>query len=142
MSHWTHEGRPVPPVPFDASWEPDTDPPAYVGMYRQSLGVADAETVANATIPVERIGEVLLVAGGDDQVWPSVDFAERIVARRRTHGFETTNVMLDTAGHRTLLPGETPVVAGQSIRRGGTDRTNRELGRLAWPHVRRILRLA
>lgn len=140
VSHWSYRGRPVPAVLFDTRWEPATDPPAYVGMYEQSLRVADPETVANATIPVERIDDLLLVAGGDDQVWPSVDFAERIVARRQEQSLETTSITLADAGHRTLLPGETPVVAGMSMRRGGTDETNRELGRLAWPHIRHLLR--
>lgn len=140
VSHWSYGGRPVGAVPFDTTWQPDTDPPAYVGSYEQSLRVADPETVASATIPVERISELLLVAGGDDQVWPSVDFAQRIATRRREHGLDTTCTTLPNAGHRTLLPGEKPVVAGMSMRRGGTDETNRELGRLAWPHVRHILR--
>lgn len=139
VSHWSYGGRPVAAVPFDTTWQPDTDPPAYVGMYEQSLRVADAETVARASIPVERIDELLLIAGGDDQVWPSIDFSERIVARRREQDLATTYVSLADAGHRTLLPGEEPVVSGMSMRRGGTDETNRELGRLAWPHVRRIL---
>lgn len=141
VSHWSYGGQPVPAIQFDPTWQPDTDPPAFVGNYRQSLRIADPETVANTAIPVERIDELLLVAGGDDQVWPSVDFAERIIARRQEHGLETTFSTLPEAGHRTMLPGEHPVVAGQSMRRGGTDETNRELGRLAWPHVRRILRV-
>lgn len=142
LSHWTRDGRPVPAVPFDTTWRPDADPPAYVGMYRRSLAAADPEAVAAAQIPVERIGELLLVAGGDDQVWPSMDFAARIAARRTRHALTTTSVTLETAGHRTLLPGESPVVAGQSMRRGGTEGTNRELGRLAWPEVRRMLWLS
>lgn len=140
VSHWSYGGEPLPAIPFDTTWRPDTDPPAYVGMYQQSLRVADPETVASATIPVERIGDLLLVAGGDDQVWPSVDFAQQIVARRREHGLETELCTLPAAGHRTMLPGEEPVVAGQSMRRGGTDDTNRELGLLAWPAVRHLLR--
>lgn len=140
VAHWTYGGTPVPAVPFDTTWQPATDPPAYVGMYQRSLRVADPETVASATIPAERIGDLLLVAGGDDQVWPSVDFAQRIIARRRDHGLETMLSTLPDAGHRTMLPGEEPVLAGLSMRRGGTDETNRELGRLAWPHVRAILR--
>lgn len=141
VSHWTYGGQAVPAIPFDTRWEPDTDPPAFVGMYRQSLRTAPSETVAAAAIPVERIRELLLVAGGDDQVWPSTDFAERIVARRREHGLDTAYVSLPNAGHRTLLPGEKPVTAGQSMRRGGSEATNRELGRPAWPHVRATLRL-
>lgn len=140
VSHWSCGGHPVPAVPFDTTWQPDTDPPAYVDMYRRSMRVADSGTVARATIPVERIGELLLVAGGDDQVWPSVDFAQRIIARRRDHGLKTTSRTLPGAGHRTLLPGEEPVVGGNSMRRGGTDEANRQLGLLAWPEIRRILR--
>lgn len=141
VSHWSYDGRSVPAIPFDVRWTPDTDPPAYVGCYRQSLRTADAATVASATIPAERIGELLLVAGGDDQVWPAADFAERLAARRRSRGLPTDLVTGRDAGHRTLLPGEQPVSAGQAMRRGGTDATNRELGALAWPHVRHLLRL-
>jgi len=141
VSHWTLGGRPIPAVPFDLSWGPDTDPPAYAGMYRQSVQATGPKTLANAAIPVERIGELLLVAGGDDQVWPSVDFAEQVVTTRQSHGLTTDLVTLPTAGHRTMLPGETSVVAGKSMARGGTEETNRELGRLAWPLVRQLLRL-
>lgn len=141
VSHWSYDGRPVPSVSFDPSWVPDSTPPAYLGMYRQSLRTAAAEMIAAATIPVERIAELLLVAGGDDQVWPSAEFAEAISARRAQHGQDTTVVTVPGAGHRTVLPGEKTVSAGQSMQRGGTDATNRELGRLAWPHVRHLLRL-
>lgn len=141
VSHWTRDGEAVPAVPFDLGWRPDADPPAYVGSYHRSLHVADAETLVNAAIRVERIGELLLIAGGDDQVWPSVEFARQIAVRRETRGLTTDLVTLAEAGHRTLLPGETPVVAGRSMRRGGTEEANRELGRLAWPHVRRLLDL-
>lgn len=141
VSHWRFRGAAVPSVPFDLTWEADTDPPAYAGMYRRSMQIAGQKVLERATIPVEDIDELLLIAGGDDQVWPSVDFADRIVERRRNHGLPTDLVTLPSAGHRTTLPGEQPVVAGQSMARGGTDETNRELGRLAWPHVRDILRL-
>jgi len=141
VSHWTRDGQPVPAVPFDLAWEPDSDPPAFAGMYRQSVQATDPETLASATIPVERIGELLLVAGGDDQVWPSVDFADQIVTTRQSHGLTTDLVTLPAAGHRTMLPGETPVAAGQAMARGGTDESNRELGWLAWPLVRQLLRL-
>lgn len=139
VSHWSYDGRPIPSVPFDLSWHPDTDPPAFVDYYRQSLRAADPETVANAAIPVERIDEVLLISGGDDQVWPSVDFAEQIVDRRSEHDRETSYVTLAGAGHRTILPGENPIVAGQSMRRGGNEAADRELGRLALPEVQRLL---
>jgi hypothetical protein len=89
-------------------------------------------------IPVERIrGEVLLVAGGDDRVWPAVEFAEQIAQRRGDR--PTRVVTVAAAGHRAVLPGEEPKVAGQRMARGGTDAADRALGSLAWPEVLRLL---
>ena len=84
-SHWTYGGEALPFVPFNRSWEPTSDPPAYVDLYRQSWQ-AHREAVREATIPVERIRDLVLVAGGDDQVWPAVAQARRIAARREAHG--------------------------------------------------------
>lgn len=130
-SHWTLAGRPLPYVPFDRHWTADTDPPAYAGLYRASR-VAFAGAVEAATLPVERIPEVLLVAGDDDQVWPSAEHAEEIVLRRAAHGLATTLVADRAAGHRTVLPGEDVVAAGQRMARGGTEEADRRLGAAAW----------
>jgi len=46
-----------------------------------------------------------------------------------------------SAGHRTILPGEQPVVAGAEIARGGTPEADAELGALVWPVLARLLRL-
>ncbi|MEO3935357.1 acyl-CoA thioester hydrolase/BAAT C-terminal domain-containing protein [Dermatophilaceae bacterium Soc4.6] len=140
-SHWSHGGEPLPFVPFDESWEPDSDPPAFRSLYATSLA-ARPDLVRAATIPVERIGgDVVLVAGGDDQVWPSVDFARRIEERRDAHGLATSVVVHHDAGHRTVLPGESPVVGGLAMQRGGTPEADTELGRWAWPHLLRALHL-
>ncbi|WP_265442942.1 acyl-CoA thioester hydrolase/BAAT C-terminal domain-containing protein [Flexivirga meconopsidis] len=141
VSHWSWAGEPMPAVPYDTAWKPDTDPPAFVGNYRQSLAAADPKTVAAATIPVDHIDEVLLVAGGDDQVWPAADFASAIADRRRAHGRDTTVVTRGDAGHRTILPGESAVSGGMHMQRGGTEQADRALGEQAWPAVRDILRL-
>jgi pimeloyl-ACP methyl ester carboxylesterase len=134
-SAWSWRGQPLPFVPFTVDWQPDDDPPRFVGWYRQSLEQYDAEL---ARIPVERIrGEVLLVAGGDDQVWPSVEFAAEITRARGE--LPTTTVTLAAAGHRAVLPGEEPKTAGQRMARGGTEAADRELGALAWDDVRRVL---
>jgi dienelactone hydrolase len=135
-SHWTWRGEPLPYVPFCEDWEPESDPPAYREFYAQSLAVAGAEVVAAATIPAEQIlGPVVLVAGGDDQVWPSADFAAAISLRRKAAGLPTSVVMEEAAGHRAVLPGESPVADGQRMQRGGTDAGDRALGAQAWPHV-------
>ncbi|MEV0798811.1 alpha/beta hydrolase [Kribbella sp. NPDC050281] len=136
-SAWTWKDEPLPFVPFDPDWQPDDDPPSYVGSYEQSLRVYDAYAEA-ARIRVEQIrGDVLLIAGGDDKVWPSVRFAEEIVERRGEK--PTRTVVLPAAGHRPVLPGEQPKTAGQRMARGGSDEADRELGALAWPEIRRTL---
>lgn len=137
-SHWTHDGSPLPFVPFDEDWTPETDPPAFRDLYRRSRA-RHADRVAAASIPVERIGELVLVAGGDDQVWPAVDHAEAIRERRAAAGLATTVVTDPEAGHRTILPGEAVVSAGQHMRRGGSEETDRRLGTTAWDQIRRLL---
>lgn len=130
-SHWTLDGAPVPFVRF-VPWTPSTDPPAYRELYARSRSAAPDE-VAAATLPVERIAEVLLVAGDDDQVWPARHQAEEIVLRRARHGRPTALVADPEAGHRAVLPGEEIVEAGQRMRRGGTEQADRRLGAAAWP---------
>lgn len=137
-SHWTLAGEPLPHVPFDPDWAPDADPPAYAELYARSRELF-ADRVAAASIPVERIPEVLLVAGGDDRVWPAAAHAEAIRARRTTHGLTTTVLTDPEAGHRTVLPGEPVVTAGQRMQRGGTEDADRRLGRAAWIALLRLL---
>lgn len=133
-SHWSLGGAPVPFVPFDEDWVPGTDPPAYDGLYRSSRR-RFTERVAAAAIPVERIGRLLLVAGGDDRVWPSLEMAAAIEGRRAAHGLETVLVSDAEAGHRTVLPGEPAVAGGTRMQRGGREDADRRLGVAAWPRL-------
>lgn len=137
-SHWTLAGRPVPFVPFVDDWEPASDPPAFRSLYLRSRDHF-TEKLSDAAIPVERIKQLILVAGGDDQVWPSVLHAEAIRSTRAAHGLATTVVTDATAGHRSILPGEPVALGGQAMQRGGDEESDRRLGRLAWAHICRIL---
>ncbi|GAA2740834.1 acyl-CoA thioester hydrolase/BAAT C-terminal domain-containing protein [Terrabacter aerolatus] len=140
-SSWSRAGRPVPFVPYDDAAEPVGDPPAYAPVYEQSLRT-HADLVAAATIPVERFfGDVLLVAGGDERVWPSVGFAQAVRARREALDLPTTLVTHPAAGHRVVLPGEPVAAGGQPMARGGTEAADRALGERAWPEIRRVLEL-
>lgn len=140
-SHWTAEGVPLPFVPFDDTWEPAATPPAFRGLYERSL-LRHPRAAALAAIPVERIrGEVVVVGGEDDQVWPGADFALAIAARRAEHGLLTRVITHPGAGHRTVVPGEPPVAAGADIARGGTPEADAELGALVWPALVGVLRL-
>lgn len=138
-SHWTLDGRPLPWVPLDETWQADTDPPAFVGLYEASRR-RFADQAGAAAIPVERIGRLLLVAGTDDQVWPAAVMAESIRDRRSAHGLPTELVMGHEAGHRAILPGEPVVVGGVKMRRGGSEEADRRLGAAVWPPLLRLLR--
>ena len=140
-SHWTLDGIPLPFVPFLESWEPAGTPPAFRDLYAKSLATF-ADEAAKAAIPVERIrGEVVVIGGEDDQVWPGADFARAVASRREQHGLPTTVVTHPEAGHRVVLPGEAAVSGGMAMARGGTPAADAELGALAWPAVATALRL-
>lgn len=140
-SSWTLGGDPVPFVPYDDTWHPTDDPPSYRELYRASL-TCYPERAVEATIPVERIrGDVMLVAGHDDQVWDSAASAEHIADRRNQHGLPTTVISHPDAGHRTVLPGEAAATGGAVMRRGGTPATDAALGQSAWPALARALNL-
>lgn len=138
-SHWTLEGAPIPFVPFAGGWEPVDDPPAYADLYRYSRERFDGN-VSAASIAVERIPEVVLVAGGDDKVWPSVDQSRHILDRRAARGLPTTLVTTYDAGHRTILPGEPVLTGGVCMQRGGSDSADRRLGQMAWDHIPPLFR--
>ncbi len=92
--------------------------------------------------PVEDInGEVILVAGGDDKVWPSSEHAKAIAARRQKHGIDTTIVEDPAAGHPVLFPGEPPKETRRSYQVGGDDGAPQRLGRQAWPVLQAALHL-
>jgi acetyl esterase/lipase len=138
-SHWTYQGHQVPFVPLDATWEPTEDPPSFLPLYERGLQHQDGST---GSIAVERItGTLLLVAGGDDLVWPSVRFAEQIVQRRREHGLTTEVVSHPHAGHRVTLPGEISPTSGMAMARGGTIEAYAAVGMAAWPAIARALQL-
>jgi hypothetical protein len=89
---------------------------------------------------VELIKNLVLVAGGDDQVWDSVDHSRRIIDRRADNGLSTLLVQHPLAGHRTLLPDEPVVSGGRAMARGGSTEADRELGERARPHVLELIR--
>jgi pimeloyl-ACP methyl ester carboxylesterase len=137
-SSWTSGGEPLPFVPYDDSWVADTDPPEYAELYEHCLD-RYADRVPAARIPVERIsGEVVLVAGGDDRLWPSLDWSEEILWCRERHGLPTTLVSHPDAGHRVRLPGERPP-APSRLAHGGTPAADLELGERLWPTLLRLL---
>jgi alpha-beta hydrolase superfamily lysophospholipase len=144
-SSWSADGHPLPFVPYDPAWIPTTVSglPSYRGLYEQSLATF-AERVPAATIPVEQItADVLLAAGGDDQVWSSARFAQQIRDRRSAHRLATDVITVSAAGHRLFLPGEPVNLAGgMAMARGGSPAADAALGQRVWPALLQLLRLA
>lgn len=137
-SHWTLNGERLPYVPLDWRQDVRESPPRFRPVYEQSRRTF-ADRVPAATIAVDRIERLILVAGGDDQVWPSVMHADRIQALRQATGRPTMVVTDPGAGHRTILPGESVVTRGSLMQRGGTETADRQLGARAWDAITALL---
>ncbi|MER6134018.1 acyl-CoA thioester hydrolase/BAAT C-terminal domain-containing protein [Streptomyces sp. NPDC001815] len=137
-SSWTWRGRPLPFVPLDDSWTPATQgsgPVAIRGWYELSER-SFAHLLRPADIPVDKArADLLLVAGGDDAMWPSLRFAEQLAERRRSAGATAHLITRHDAGHRQRFPGERPAPDSPRFQHGGTPQADALLGEAAWPHI-------
>jgi hypothetical protein len=140
-SSWTWRGEPVPFVPYDEDWTRVGDPVAYRTHYEQSVR-AFPDAARRAAIPIEQCtAEVVLVAGGDDQMWPSLAFAQELASRRASAGHPVMLVTSTDAGHRPRLPSEGPAARSDRFDYGGTPEADAALGAQAWPHILAVLGL-
>lgn len=141
-SSFTRGGLPFAFVPHaaEALLSVNRLPPVrYLEFFQESLRTFAGHLVP-AAIPVERSrAEIVLVAGGDDALWPSAVFAEALSARLTAHGQVASLVIHPAAGHRVLLPGETTPKSTVNAH-GGTDEADRELGSAAWREIARLFR--
>ncbi|MER6182005.1 acyl-CoA thioester hydrolase/BAAT C-terminal domain-containing protein [Streptomyces sp. NPDC001652] len=142
-SSWTWRGQGLPFVPLDDSWAPAPaggGPVAIRGWYELSERTF-AELLPSSEIPVEVArADLLLVAGGDDAMWPSLAFAEQLAQRRRSAGAPVRLIARHDAGHRPRFPGESPASASARYEYGGTPGADVLLGAAAWPYVLDALR--
>lgn len=80
------DGRPLPFVPMPWSATPELLAGDLRGAFEEMM--ADAPAMKAAAIPVERIaGPVLFVSATRDEVWPSREMADAMMARLHAHGF-------------------------------------------------------
>lgn len=105
------------------------------------------EKAAAAEIEVERIdGPVLLLSGGDDQLWPSDVYAARVLERleERGHRHEHRHLSYPAAGHFLCfpygLPGLPPLTTmaptgGFTIDFGGSVPANATAAEESWPEI-------
>ncbi len=117
---WTYEGIPLPymrnPTLEEAARVPNREPVSTTPLALITL--ADAEAVASAAIPVERInGPVLLISGNDDQLWPSSVMSEMVMKRlaERGHPFEDEHFDYKGTGHGIPVPNAPTTTVSQSF---------------------------
>ncbi|MEU9759870.1 acyl-CoA thioester hydrolase/BAAT C-terminal domain-containing protein [Streptomyces sp. NPDC047987] len=84
--------------------------------------------------------DLLLVAGGDDAMWPSLPYAEELADRRRAAGLPVRLISALDAGHRPRFPGEGPAPDSAHFLYGGSPAADAALGARAWPHLLDVFR--
>lgn len=143
-SAWSVDGEPLPHLSFDILGKETTDDGyiVYRGTYVSGYEKAEAAAVADATIPVENIdAPTLLIAGADDQLWPSAMLAEHALERIREHDidFRFAVERYADAGHFILPPyrptNGTQYFAPGMLLVGGTPAGNAAAAADAWPKV-------
>src|SRR5438132_6483648 len=109
------------------------------------------DLVAAATIQVERIkGPVLLISGTADELWPSQQFAELVMARLREneHPYPDEHLQYAGAGHFVCFPYALPSMPPMTSMSpvpvftmdfGGTAEANAASARDSWPEILRFL---
>jgi dienelactone hydrolase len=120
---WMWRGEPIASVPLPLRSFMWRSAIPVVAMRRPVMfrklfraGLRNAEAVARASIPAEKIsGPILLISGGDDHVWPAEEMAGAIVARLKENGFEhaVEHLHFPAAGHLLRYP-HLPTTARQS----------------------------
>lgn len=107
-SSWTYDGEPIPYVPYTTDsdiWDDQSSPRELEPMYTASVEEADEETLTDATIAVERIdGPVLLVSGGDDRMWNSVELHTVAADRLDRNDSQFNHLVYEDAGHAIRYP--------------------------------------
>jgi len=141
-SSWSSAGAPVSFVPYP---EGVRGVPSVSGLRVRPIyeaGLEQLVAVDTAAIPVERAtGPLLLVSGGDDQMWPAGRMCESIVdrVRRIGRGPAVKHVNYPDAGH--LLTPHPPAlpVSGPAppmmFDMGGTREATAAAHADAWPRV-------
>ncbi|WP_087691640.1 acyl-CoA thioester hydrolase/BAAT C-terminal domain-containing protein [Pandoraea sp. PE-S2R-1] len=108
---WLLDGKPLPHIWENnrtASWAPfDEGPPPHRHSKAMLTALDDAEAVARARIPVEKIrGPVMLLSAEDDGSWPSSLYSKMVTERLAEHGHPYPVEHLDfaRAGHAIVFP--------------------------------------
>ena len=140
-SSWTWGGQPLPfartPVNKDTLRVTAKLMLRRPTSFRPIYAAALAESDNASEIPIEKItGQILLVAGAKDLIWPSADMSQHILDRADNNPAGQSNVTaltFDEAGHSvsfSLWPvGD---FTERQLIRGGSPEANHLAGQVAW----------
>lgn len=144
QSSWSYKGTPIPWLPYPENLVPSFSARGLVGLPIYERGLENTSAAEQAAIPVERAtGPLLLVSGGDDNMWPANRMCEMVVARMRQHqrAEAVTHLNYPAAGH-SLFPYKAPSSGDPSDSRpampfdlGGSREADRAAHAAAWPQV-------
>jgi hypothetical protein len=136
-SSFSWRGAPLPFVPHEAEALLSVGrlpPVSYLQLFERSLD-RFPEEVHRAAIPIAQTrADVILAAGGDDQLWPSLRFAHDLANRLEVAGRTPTLLTSPKAGHRILFPGETTIRSPFNAH-GGNDDDDVALGSQVWAEL-------
>ena len=138
VSSWTLNGADIPFVPnaYDSHFFE-----TYDGMYLWYRTLAQHDAMEKASIAVEKInGNLLLLSGVEDRIWPSTLMAEHIMARLYVMDFphKAKHLAFPEAGHGIALPPGEPTT-GLSERLGGSPQGNAAARRQGWNAIKLFL---
>ena len=127
-SSFSWQGRPFPFVAYHGFAEgmqklQRGQPLRLRPVHEEGRARTDAARLEAARIPVERFaGPLLLVGGGDDQMWASGAMARRIAERRKAAGLPTDLLVFEEAGHAITGTGWSPTTTANAgpMQMGGT----------------------
>jgi hypothetical protein len=108
-SCWTRKGPPLPFIAYDVAQPGQRDGlTSYRSRHERSLATYATDLV-EAAIPVEKArAQILLVAGGDDALWPSDTFAKSISDRLEAAGKKAVLVYHPEGGIECFCPARQP----------------------------------
>jgi dienelactone hydrolase len=147
---WTWRGEPVPfaPLPLRGFMLRSAVPVVLLRrpvIFRNLFraGLRNRAAVEQAAIPAEKInGSILLISGGDDDLWPAAQMSEAIVARLKRSGFAhaAEHLHYPRAGHMLRYPflpttsreSRNPHLRNAKFSFGGTAATDAEAQSNSW----------
>jgi dienelactone hydrolase len=137
-SSFALDGKPLPFVPYVGFAEEFAGADIRMRRFQDQGRAANPAAAVKARIPVENFrGSLLVVGGGDDQVWASGMMAQNIAERRAAAGQETLVLIFPDAGHALSGTGWMPTTqynAGRS-KFGGTPQANALAQARAFPET-------